>query len=196
MNLDTLQHLDKRTAEGILAVAALSTAPNSGVEETSDFFARYSKQADDLLSEIRSRLRISPADNSDSARATIDNFLSQTLQRLLLEPASASSALGRAGQSGRLSPVLYEVIQSPEFRNIFYGLGVTSNHVVNAIKHPDDHQHLMTESIPEESKTLSLFMKRVVARNTRNSHWLLVQAKQDWFAATRSSCVEGVSDRY
>ncbi len=178
MNLNALQHVDRKTAEGILAVAALSTAPNSGMDEPTDFFGRYSKQAGDVLSEIRSRLKISPTDNSDPARVAIDNVLSNALQRLILDPANTSSALGRAGQSGRLSPVLYEVVQSPQFTNLFYGLGVTSSHVVDAIKHPDDHQHLMAEGIPEEWKTLSLFMKWIAARNARNRHWLLVQTNR------------------
>jgi hypothetical protein len=48
-------------------------------------------------------------------------------------------------------------------------------HVENAVRNPDDYQHLMTEVVPEEKKTAnSLFMKRVDSREIRNRHWLLV----------------------
>ena len=72
----------------------------------------------------------------------------------------------------------YDVVQSQPFADLFYGLGVSSDHVEDAVKHPDDHQHLMTEGVPEDSKTLSLFMKRVISRDSRNSHWLLVQTNR------------------
>jgi hypothetical protein len=176
MTLNTLRQFDRKTAEGILAAAALATAPNPGLEE---FFGNYSQQANDVLSEIRSRLRISPTDNSDSARASIDNFLSGALKGLILQSANATtSALKRVGQSGRLSPVLYQVIQSKHFTALFSRLGITSSHVEDAVKHPDDHQHLMTEGVPEESKTLSLFMKFVASRTVRHNHWLLVQTNR------------------
>jgi hypothetical protein len=178
MNLDTLQKFDHKTAEGILAVAGLSTAPNPGVDEVPQFLKRYSKQADNVLLEIRSRLRISPTDDSISARTAIDKFLSSALQGLILNPANTSSALNRVGQSGRLAPVLYRVVQPKEFSVLFNTLGASSNHVEDAVRHPDDHQHLMIEGIPENAKTLSLFMKLIVSRDDRNSHWLLVQTNR------------------
>jgi hypothetical protein len=178
MNLDTLQQLDHKTAQGVLAAAALSTAPNPGVAEAPQLLQRYTKQANDVLSEIRLRLRISPADDSIAARAAIDNVLANALQGLMLNPANVSSVLNRVGQSGRLAPVLYEVVQSKHFSNLFYTLGVSSNHVEDAVKHPDDHQHLMTEGVQENGKTLSLFMKQIISRDERNSHWLLVQTNR------------------
>ena len=51
MNFDlaTLKKFDHKTAEGVLAAAALSTAPNPGVDENPRFLNRYSKQAEDVL---------------------------------------------------------------------------------------------------------------------------------------------------
>ena len=178
MNLDTLQKFDPKMAEGVLAAAALSTAPNPGVGETTQFLQRYSKQAEDILSEIRSRLRISPADDSVQARMAIDNILSKALQGLILNATNTSSALNRAGQSGRLAPVIYQVIQPKSFSDLFSTLGISANHVEDAVKHPDDHQHLMTEGLPEDAKTLSLFMKQVVSRGDHHSRWLLVQTNR------------------
>jgi hypothetical protein len=64
------------------------------------------------------------------------------------------------------------------FTILFYSLGISASHVEDAVKHPDDHQHLMTEGVPEDVKTLSLFMKRVISRDDRNSRWLLVQTNR------------------
>jgi hypothetical protein len=180
MNFDlaTLQKFDHKTAEGVLAAAALSTAPNPGVDENPQFLNRYSKQAEDVLLEIRSRLQISPTDNSIPARTAIDNVLSKALEGLILNPANTSSALNRAGQSGRLAPVIYQVVQPKPFSTLFYTLGISASHVEDAVKHPDDHQHLMAEGMPEDAKTLSLFMKQVTSRDVRNSRWLLVQTNR------------------
>jgi hypothetical protein len=108
----------------------------------------------------------------------IDNVLSKALQGLILNPANTSSALNRVGQSGRLAPVLYQVIQSKLFSDLFYTLGISASHVEDAVKHPDDYQHLMTEGLPEDAKTLSLFMKQVISRDNHNSRWLLVQTNR------------------
>jgi hypothetical protein len=94
----------------------------------------------------------------------------------MLSDAAASEALQRVGAAGRLAPAVYNVIQPPEFKERFYGLGVRPNHVEDAVKRPDDHQHLMTEGIPETSRHMSLFMKRVMSQDFRKRHWLLVQS--------------------
>jgi hypothetical protein len=174
MNLATLQGLDQRTAEGVLAAAALATSPDPGM---ADPLRQYSLQAAELLAEIRHHLRIKPDDTSPRSKYAIDNFLAEALRQSILGPGTNTEALKRVGQSGRLAPALYRVVQPNGFADLFYGLGVKANHVDDAVRRPDDYQHLMTEALvgtPEE-KTISLFMKRVNSRDQRNRHWLLVQ---------------------
>jgi hypothetical protein len=179
MSLVALQKLDRRTAEGVLAAAALGTAPISGVVGVPQLLSRYSKQADDVLSEIRARLRIPPNDDSAQAHAEIDKFLSDALQGLILNADNRSDALKRVGQSGRLPPALYRVIQSQEFKTLFVNtLGMSSNHIDDAVRRPDDHQHLMPEGLPENARTLSLFLKKVTSGDARKSHWLLVNTNR------------------
>jgi hypothetical protein len=115
--------------------------------------------------------------NSSRSKAAIDNFLTSALKDII-GPEKISDALTRLGQSGRLTPALYKVVQPKPFGDLFHGLGVSASHVDDAIRRPDDYQHLMTEGMPEGSenaKAVSLFMKRVISRDRRNSHWLLVQ---------------------
>jgi hypothetical protein len=175
MNLNTLENFDRRTAEGVLAAAALATAPNPGVAGVPALLNKYFDEAQAVLTEIRSRLRISVDDDSASARAAVDNVLSGALEGLIINPQNRANVFGRVGQSGRLSPVFYEVVQTAEFKKTFYALGIRSSHVEDAVRHPDDHQHLMTDGLPENAKAHSLFMKRIDSKDQRNSHWLLVQ---------------------
>jgi hypothetical protein len=181
MNLTTLEKCDRKTAEGILAAAAFATAPDAGVGEAPNLLRQYASQADDILAEVRNRLHIGAHDDSARSRAEIDKFLANALSQLILSPDKISDALARVGQSGRLSPALYQVDQPPAFKAVFYGLGVNSNHVDDAVRHPDDHQHLMPEGLPEDSRTLSLFMKLVTSKEIRKRHWFLVQSNRNGY---------------
>jgi hypothetical protein len=174
MSLATLQRLDQRTAEGVLAAAALATSPDPGIDNP---LRQYSLQAAEVLGEIRHLLRIKSDDNSLRSKFAIDNFLAEALQKSILSPGTSTEALKRVAQLGRLAPALYTVVQPKGFADNFYALGVSANHVDDAVRRPDDYQHLMAETLvgsPDE-KTISLFMKGVMSRDQRKRHWLLVQ---------------------
>jgi hypothetical protein len=177
MSLTTLEKLDHRTAEGVLAAAALATSPDPGIHREDDPLRKYADQAAKLLKEIRERLRIEPHDDSPRSKFEIDKFLASALRQSMTGSGDSAEALKRAGQQGRLAPALYTVVQSKGFTDIFYPLGVSATHVDDAIKRPDDYQHLMTNVLagtPDE-RTISLFMKHVNSRDQRHQHWLLVQ---------------------
>jgi hypothetical protein len=176
MKLDSLERFDSATANGVLAAAALASGPDPGVGERPLVLRTYSKEAAELLAEIRSRLGISGDADTPEVRASMSKVLAEALRQSMLSDAAASEALQRVGAAGRLAPAAYNVIQSPEFREVFYGLGVRPNYVEDAVKRPDDHQHLMTEGMPETLQDMSLFMKRVMSQDFRKRHWLLVQS--------------------
>jgi hypothetical protein len=175
MNLETLKSLDPAAINGILAAAALSNSPDPGVGERPLVLRNYARQAAATLAEIRDQLRI-PADNySDEARAKISNVLASALRQSILSHADADEVLKRIGNAGLLPTVAYNVVQPPEFQATFYRFGVSRSHVEDAVKHPDDHQHLMTEGLPASHHDMSLFMKRIVSREQSRRHWFLVQ---------------------
>jgi hypothetical protein len=176
MNLSTLERFDAQTANAILAAAALASAPDPGVGEPLGLLRAYGEEADTVLTEIRNRLKISEDNNSPEARGSVERVLAEALQKSILSGRKITEALSRIGQAGRLAPELYDVVQSKEFRDLFYALGVTSTHVERAVRHPDDYQHLLSEDMPEKHRhDISLFMQRVTSRDLRKSHWLLVQ---------------------
>ena len=53
---------------------------------------------------------------------------------------------------------------------------MSRTNIEEAVKHPDDYQHVMTEGMPMETRDISLFMKRIMSREANRRHWLLVQS--------------------
>jgi hypothetical protein len=86
-----------------------------------------------------------------------------------------SEVLARMGSAGELPLAVYEIIQTKDFRNYCDAFGVSRNNIEEAIKRPDDYQHLLTEGIPADARDMSLFMKGVFSREVKKRHWLLVQ---------------------
>jgi hypothetical protein len=175
MSLDLLNKYDERTAEGILAAAALSTGYFATDHDQPQILKRFSREAQDLLEEVRSKLKIERSDRSSSAISSIDKYLAKEISNRVLPGSVAQEALTRAGQAGRAPPTLYSVLQDKSFLNRFLALGVRQSHVEDAVKHPDEYQHLLNDLQPLGNKdTISLFMKEVVSKN-KQPHWLLVQ---------------------
>jgi hypothetical protein len=175
MHLDVLDRFDTATANGILAAAALASAPDPGVGNRPVVLRTYEKEAEATLQEIRRRLGVEDDPNSPKARASVSKVLADSLRQSILSDVNTEEVLSRIGKAGLLAPAAYNVIQAPEFQATFYTLGVSRNHVEDAVKHPDDHQHLLTEGMPESWQDMSLFMKRVMSRELQKRYWLLVQ---------------------
>ena len=175
--LDSLKAFDPATANSILAAAALSTAPNPGISGEDEFEKAYQEHIGTVLSEIRQKLQLAAMDNSERARVSIDRFLSKALDENVIPGGAAEAALARAGQSGRLSPSIYKVVQPEHFRRVFYSLAVTKDQVHEGINEPDDYQHLMTEdALVGEADVFSIFMKQARAKKGIDANWLLVQS--------------------
>lgn len=159
-----------------MAAAALANSPSPGVGERPLVLRTYEKEALAALKEIRSRLKISEYTDPETAHSLIAKTIADTLRQAILGHADTEAILKRMGNSGRLPSASYNVLQSQEFQTAFYRLGIRGNHVEDAVKHPDDLQHLMTEGMPESWHDISLFMKYVASRELSRRHWLLVQA--------------------
>ncbi len=175
--IDVLKRVDTATANNILAAAALATAPRPGLDDEADALVeQYQQQIDELLEGVRRELKLTPTDDSQKARTSIDRFLSKALERSVLTDDRAQIALQKVAQAGRLSPAAYKVIQPAPFRKRFFSLAVTKQQVDEAITQPDEYQHLMPEdALDNESDLFSLFMKRA-RRNSHAPNWMLVQS--------------------
>jgi hypothetical protein len=175
MPLEVLSRYDEKTASAILAAAALSTSAMPS-EKEDDLVLEHKDQVVELLAEIRRRLRLRVDDQSPTAKASIDNFISNSIDEVVLTAPTAQAALNRAGQAGRLSPGLYKVEQPSSFVELFYPLTMKKHIVQDVVNYPDDFQHLLNDiATPGDRDNLSLFLKQVPPRNTGQAHWILVQ---------------------
>lgn len=178
MSLAILEKYDRRTANNILGAAALTTGHN--VEGAEPKLVRaYDSEARELLSQIRTQLRIYD-DESTEAQLSISNYITKAIQQNLFSDKDVNQALAAAGQAGRLNPAIYIVVQPRGFSDLFSLLSVKPSHVDDAVKHPDDYQHIMDAKANDESKgKISIFLKKVTAAKQGNDHWLLVQTLRD-----------------
>jgi len=188
MPLEVLSRYDEKTASAILAAAALSTSAMPS-EKEDDLILEHKDQVIELLAEIRRRLRLRTDDQSPTAKASIDDFISNSIDEVVLTAPTAQAALNRAGQAGRLSPGVYKVEQPSSFTEKFYPLTMKKRLVQDVVNHPDDFQHLLNDvATPSDRDNLSLFLKQVPARNTGQAHWILVQTvRQDTVQIVQSA---------
>jgi hypothetical protein len=179
MSIDLLANYDSKTANNILAAAALSTAPNPGIGRADDFINRYRNETSKLMADVRAKLGISADDISPKAMTSIERYLSKALNESVLSEADTPTLLAKAGQAGILSPTLYEVEQPKTFTDVFYKLGATKKLVRVTVNEPNDYQHLLTDQALEtdpDRDSLSLFLKLVPARRKAETHWSMVQS--------------------
>ena len=178
MILQVLKELDPETQDlnGISGGCRACQFTHPGVGDPPLVLQTYENEAVAALDEIRSRLKISSDTDPELAHSLVAKTIGDTLRQSILGHADASAVLKRIGNAGRLPPAAYNVVQPPAFQAAFYRLGLSRNHIEDAVKRPDDFQHLMTEGMPESWQDISLFVKFVASREQSRRHWLLVQA--------------------
>src|SRR5262249_18432649 len=124
MPLESLSQFDSATANAILTAAALSTSPDPGIGLIEEF-SGYQHEVANVLNEVRKKLKLREGDQS--ARALIDQFLSDAFDATIFQGSAADAALSRAGAAGNLSPGAYAVVQPEAFAKQFYRLAVTKS---------------------------------------------------------------------
>lgn len=172
MILDTLKNFDTRTANGVLAAAALKCAPY-GTLDDAQVVITYGDEASALIQEIRQKLHLGGGTLRPDELAQVDETLGKLLSQSILSSDGSQEALARAGQAGRLPPGLYKVEQPPHFQRLFRQFKLKKRVVEEVVHQPDDFQHLLNNDAVEKD-LVSLFMKRVLPPKAE-PHWLLVQ---------------------
>lgn len=175
MTLQALSHLDRSTANSVLAATAISTSADPGITDRS-WLAHYESEIAAVSAEIRKALALKPGDHSQKAQIRFDEYLAREIERRTFSSTEqANEALARAGQSGLLSPAVYAIEQPKPFVEQFRKFGFKKEVVKDVIRRADEYQHLMTDGddTPERD-AISLFLKRA-AKAGNDAHWLLVQ---------------------
>jgi hypothetical protein len=177
MILEALEHLDRRTAAGVLADAALSDAPAEGTAVSSD---NYRAERDALRAELRKNLGLRAEDDSAKAKSAIDRALGQALVDLFMSKAELKSVIDGMGQAGEVPSSYYHAEFSRAFRNQFRPMGIDEDLIRRIIAKPDGTEHLWTDyGAANQTETLSLFLKSQPIKRLKNRHVCIVQTLRD-----------------
>lgn len=173
--LKTLKNRDTREAERILSSVTATLLPNPGIESKSEVFEHSLEFYDDIIQEIRKRLKIAPSDYSPESMAKIYQFLSQQMSEVALANTDLDLVKTRLGHRGDLRPDLYEIRFHKSFP-IAERYGIRQNHILDALRHPDAVEHLLPERFSRDNIAVSLYLKTPSKqRNDRFSLLVLTQ---------------------
>ena len=175
--IDALQHLDRKTAVGVLARAALSLGGdgNPASKMIIDNEGRFRKE---LIAAARSQLGLSSYDNSDDALEKIGDFLDQQSDDLV-GPSDMEAALRRLAESGTLPSDMYEIqiaLNVEDWSPKNYDL---EKELIEAtIRQPDQEQHFARSSRVSEPSLVSLFYRQFRTKYPFKDFSLLVVASR------------------
>lgn len=174
--LTTLKKIDQQQALDLLSSTTVSLLPDPGVGPPTSTTDAEIEMQERLLEEVRDRLGVQADDWSYEAKGKFLKFLAEEMRKYALSQTSIDTVRARLGQRGDLRPDLYQV----EFHKSFYKfseLGTRRSHVEEALRRPDDIEHLLPDIITEGDRpAISLYLKRHGKSDSPNRFTLLVQA--------------------
>jgi|GEM_PF-7133251 len=167
MQLETLSRHDPKTAQAILAVAALS---QEQVPYQSVNAGRFAKEAQELLAEARQFINLQPGDNPEEK---LREFLSKQVISAIMGDEDSAAIRDRMGREGRLPLSAYKVNFQ---RNAMKLAHENEKYIKRMIASASDVQHLTADASPipdQKGMTLIVVPQDV---NTAHEHWLLIDA--------------------
>lgn len=173
--IKALENLDKMTAVGILARAALSLehgdGPRTGVTKEEDIQAH-------VVDEVRSLLGIAKDDNTSDAVDKVADVLDDELDKLLAPP-DTKAALQRMAERGDLPSDLYEInIIKDVVDNLGKGFPLERDVIETTIRSPTAEQHFGPGG-EHEPPMVSLFLRYFRTKWPLKDFFMLVAAQRD-----------------
>jgi len=175
--LETLKNRDHSEVEKLLSNLIDSFLPSP----RSDRHLCASPLHLQVLDEVRNKLKVSESDHSIETTFRILNLLSEEISQVALSTSDLSSLKNKLGERGELRPDLYDItfLHSFEASEVH---GTRKGHVVEAIRSPDQLQHLFapTETWKEEAEAmgLSIYIKRHNREDSSKFFSLVVVARR------------------
>jgi hypothetical protein len=158
--ISTLENLDKRTALGILARAALALESGNGNPAASAAIRDELAIREALFREARSRLGVAPDDNSPEAVEKLGDFLDAESDKLV-EPLDTNAALERLAERGDLPSDLYQIVIIPNISEIHgKNMDLEARLIDATIRTPDREHHYGPPTIAGIPYMISLFAKQ------------------------------------
>lgn len=172
--IKNLKHKSKKEAQLILAGMSgmFLLSPESSNSDSSS--SPNKKLWDEILDEIKYKLKIKNEDYSAITKAKIYGFIANEMAQLALPDKEISETKKRVGQRGVLQPNLYSVIFLDSFNQIEKTYSLKKADVISAINSPDYYDHLFPNDLDLDS--ISLYAKSMEFKKER--FYLLVVAKR------------------
>src|ERR1700761_1486955 len=157
--LDTLRNLNDHEALILLSSTVHSLLPDPGVgSPLAHVLNAPAESREQLLQELRHKLKLSHDDKSPRAQAEIFNTLSSEISKYALKNVDIRQVKARLGARGDLAPGLYEIEIPSHQEKDLASSGVRPNHIEDCVHSPDLVQHLTGQ---RSSYTISLFLKHI-----------------------------------
>jgi hypothetical protein len=161
-------------------------------DEAASFFHDAQRAAirDEVLGEVRRRLRLGPDDHSPTANALILNFISNEIAGYVATPTLEHRIRTRLGERGDLRPDQYDIKFSQQFDDLSVKRGIRRSQAREALTHPDNVQHLTPRADifePREGEEISLYAKTYGAPDPTKEYTILVTARRHGYTLTVTS---------
>jgi hypothetical protein len=170
MQLSTLERYDAKTANAILAAAALSQQDTPYLSASE---GKYDTEVSELISELESQLNLSRDD--EAGRKKLRAYLSDKVRTALLGGNSVENVQSRLGQRGDLPISSYRLKLGKEVLKDFHESKKT---VEAAINSPDEVQHFVGSGpFSDTLRGVTLVTKWVPSKDGE-AHWLLADAQR------------------
>lgn len=171
MSLMSLQGMDPRVADRVLATAVLAIG-NTNVESVPTDLA---EAATAVISEARDR--VASGSRSDDQKATdqVRSFLSREIERRLMAGRDSHAIENRLGREAKLPIGAYKIIAAKGFKRAFRSesLGFASR----IIREAEVFHHVLNgPASAEDNRQWSFFARRIESVNRRRHYWAIVGA--------------------
>ena len=159
--LNNLKNHSPEAIERHLASLIQRLLPHPGIEPSEAEPGDVKELQDSLLAEIRERFNLDPADQSQTAQAKLFKFLVEEMSEPVMKGAREKQAKARLGQNGNLRSDLYRIKFGDSFHANEVTGGIRRSHVEEALRHPNQVQHLLPErfGLGEDTLAVSIYAK-------------------------------------
>ena len=181
--IDSLEKLDRRTAAGVLARAAIALEDDGNPAASAILEGEATIRAA-LLREARSRLGFELDDHRPETIEKVGDFLDEEAEQLI-GPPDTQSALERMAIHGTLASDLYQINVIRQLADI-YGkrFELEQRLIQRTIQSPNREQHYGPSQKPDRPSLISLFARQFKTPWPYKDFTMLVGAQRDRLVLT------------
>jgi hypothetical protein len=176
--IEAISGLDKRTAAGVLARAALALEGEGNPAASATLDGEHALRLE-LIREVRNHLGVPLDDNRPETIERVGDFL-DTASDELLGPPDTRSALERLSEHGTLASDLYNINIVPNIA-AFHGkqFALEQQLIQRTIRTPDREQHYGPPMVPGDPFLVSLFYKNFWTPWPAKNFAMLIAAQRE-----------------